>query len=72
LAESTYLGLGFVAWRQHGASSAKPERDLDVVMPTVDGEDSVLLMFAVERSGIQWVTTMPELAEKTPGRGVGG
>jgi hypothetical protein len=41
------------------------------VRPTVDEEDSVLLMFAVERSGTQRVTTIPELAEKTPGRGVG-
>jgi hypothetical protein len=37
----------------------------------VDGEDSVLLTFAVEMSGTQRVTTTPELAEKTPGRGVG-
>jgi hypothetical protein len=41
------------------------------VRPTVDGEDSVLLMFAVERSGTRRVMTMPELAEKTPGQGVG-
>ena len=37
----------------------------------MDEEDSVLLMFAVERSGAQRVTTTSELAERTPGRGVG-
>jgi hypothetical protein len=37
----------------------------------MDEADSVLSMFAVERSGTQRVTTMPELAGKTPGRGVG-
>jgi hypothetical protein len=40
-------------------------------MPTVDEEDSVLLMFAVERSETQRETMIPELAEKTPERGVG-
>jgi hypothetical protein len=41
------------------------------VRPTVAEEDSVLLMFAVERSGTQREMTITELAEKIPGRGVG-
>jgi len=41
------------------------------VRPTVDEKDSVLLMIVVERSGTRRETTMPELAEKTPERGVG-
>jgi hypothetical protein len=36
----------------------------------VNGENSVLLMFAVGRSGTQRAMTILELAEKTPGRGV--
>lgn len=63
--------MGFVAWPQHGPSSATAERDPDVVRPTVDEEDSVLLMFAVERSETQRETTILELAEQTPGRDVG-
>ena len=70
MAESTCPGLGFVAGRQHGPSSAKVERD-HVVRPTMDEEDSVLLKFAVETSGRRRETTIPELAEKTLERGVG-
>ena len=36
MVESIFLGLGFVVWPQHGASSTKAKHDLDVVSPTVD------------------------------------
>lgn len=68
--DSTSLGLSFVAYQQHRASSAKVERDLDVVRLTMGEEGSVLSTFAVERSGTQREKIL-ELAAQTPGRGVG-
>jgi hypothetical protein len=65
---STFLELGFVSWQPLGLNLAKAGHGLDVVRQTVGEVDSVLSMFAVERSEPRQ-EMIPELAGRSRGRG---